>query len=116
MALTDQDIQKINEVLSPKFDSLSDAIESLAITTKKGFDNVVSKTEFNEFRDEMYEFKKETTAALSSLDSKLYDIDNRLKKVEETLEPLLTGYRIMQNEISDLNKRIEKLELKVGIA
>ncbi len=103
-----------NEKTQSNNQSVLDAIEQLAIMTKHGFDHVT--TELTEFREEFNTFKNATTETLFSLDNKVNDIDTRLKKVEEALEPLLTGYRIMQNEISDLIKRIEKLELKVGKA
>lgn len=102
------------EKLQPNNQEILEAIEQLAVMTKHGFDHAA--TDITEFREEFNSFKKATTETLFILDSKVNDIDVRLKKVEEALEPLLTGYRIMQNEIRDLNTRIEKLELKVGIA
>ena len=92
------------------------AIEQLAIMTKRGFDNTIGRSEFNEFREEFNAFRKDTVPVLFSLDSQLNSLDARMKNVEESLEPLLTGYRIMQSEIRDLNKRVDKLEHKARAA
>ena len=104
--LTDQDIQKMVDVFQPKFNALEESISNLAIMTKRGFDNCVSKEEFNEFKDEMYSFKEgvdsfksKTEQSLFSLDSKVNEISNKINKVEEKLEPLYAGYSIMQKEI-----------------
>ena len=98
------------------------AIEHLAMITKKGFDSSVSSADFKEFKEEMIllkdgmnSFRKETHQSLFSIDNKVQDIDKRLKKVEEAVDPLLTGYRIMQNEMRDHDSRLSILEKKAGI-
>ena len=120
--LTDQDIQKMVDVFQPKFNALEESISNLAIMTKRGFDNCVSKEEFNEFKDEMYSlkegvdsFKSKTEQSLFSLDSKVNEISNKINKVEEKLEPLYAGYSIMQKEIQQLNYRMDRVEEKVGV-
>lgn len=127
--LTGQDIQRIGELLAPKFgeigckfESLEESISNLAKMTKRGFDNCVTKEEFNEFKDEMYSFKEgvdifksKTEQSLFSLDSKVDEISNKVDKIEEKLEPLYAGYSIMQKEIQQVNYRMDRVEEKVGV-
>jgi hypothetical protein len=121
--LTDQDIQKINESLSPRFEKLENqitsrietAIENLAIMTSKGFNSTVTIDDFKDFTDHAQKFEKSTSLSLFNLDSKLTEADTRLKKVEGMLEPLFAGYSIMHKEIQDLNDRVSRIEAKAGI-
>ena len=121
--LTDQDVQKINESLIPRFDKLEKeiiirmeaAVENLAIMTSKGFDSTVTSEDFNDFTDHAQKFEKSTSQSLFNLDSKLNDVGNQLKKVEGMLEPLFAGYSIMHKEIQDLNARVSRIEEKAGI-
>lgn len=53
--------------------------------------------------------------AVFNLDGKVKDMSSTLKRVEESIEPLLTGYRIMQKEIGELSLRIDKLEEKTAM-
>ena len=60
--------------------TIANSIDVLASATKKGFDEVNGK--LDSFKDEMYEFKKETGATLFNINSKLETVDKRLDKWE----------------------------------
>jgi hypothetical protein len=118
--LTDKDIEKLNEALAPKFEaidskfgSIEESITNLAIMTKKGFDKV--NTDTKETNEKLDDYIKKTDSTLFNLDSTLNSVDTRLKKVEIMLEPLYTGYTIMQNHLRDLDIRITRVEEKTGI-
>jgi len=85
-----------------------DSIDSLAVMTKKGFDKMVTKDEFEDYKDEI-------GMTLYNIDSKLRTVDERLDAIEKTMGPLVRISGIMQNEIRDLNSRVAKLEHKIGV-
>jgi hypothetical protein len=97
------------------------AVDFLAVITKKGFDNSVAKEDFKAFKEKIYDFKDEMTSfkkvggiTLFSIDGKLEMVDKRLKKIEDTLGPLVQISGAMQTEIRSLNLRVSKLEHKAG--
>lgn len=105
------------------FKQVNESIDSLARITKAGFDNTVSKTEFNEFKTEMYdfrddmlEFEKKTNTTLLNLDGHAQETNNRLDAIEKTLGPLVQVSGLMQKEIRSLNIRVERLEKQAGLA
>ena len=94
-------------------------IDHLAVMVQKGFADVsekmVSKTEFNEFKTEMYEFKHKTDMTLLNLDIHAKETNKRLSAIEDTLGPLVQISSAMQNEMRSLNNRVMVLERKAGI-
>jgi len=78
--LTDvlQSIKNLSTTQNKSDHSLSQSIDNLAIATKNGFD------EMHEFRDEMLDFKKETSLTLFNVDIKLKDVDDRLREIEKS--------------------------------
>ena len=104
------------------FKEVNESIESLARITKAGFDNTVSKTEFNEFKTEMYDFRdhmlgfeKKTDITLLNLDNHAQETNKRLDAIEKTLGPLVQVSGLMQKEIRNLNVRVERLEKQAGL-
>ncbi len=107
---TKADLVKVTKSIS----DLSEIVDNLAISTKKGFDNTVSKKEFTEFKDEMIEFKEEMTDFKKRTDTTLFNMDNharetniRLDKIEKTLPSIVSMSETMENEIRSLNLRFE---------
>jgi len=101
-------------------DDVFEAIEQLAITTKKGFDGVDQRFKevderFNDIESDLATFKKETESTLFSMNSKLETIDNRLDAIDKTLGPLVQISGAMQTEIRSLNLRVSRLEHEAGL-
>ncbi len=103
------------QTLDKKIDTLITTVDNLAIATKRGFDNTVSKTEFTEFKSEMTEFKKNTERTLFNLDSHARTANERLDAIEKTLEPLIFVSGAMQRELREHERRISHVERKVGV-
>ncbi|HEY4516057.1 MAG TPA: hypothetical protein VJH67_02625 [Candidatus Paceibacterota bacterium] len=97
----------LREILG-SINDVSDTVDSLAISAKNGFDNMVSKTEFGDFKDEI-------NTTLFNIDNKLRTVDQRLEAIEKILGPLMRVSSLMQNEIRNLNSRVARLEHKAGI-
>lgn len=96
--------------------TIAESIDILAVSTKKGFDEVFKfRDEMYEFIDEMTEFKKKTETTLFNIDSKLETVDKRLDKIEKVLEPLMLTSTLMTREIRGLDIRVARLEQKAGI-
>jgi len=98
-------------------------MDSLAIMIKNGFDNTVSKTEFSEFKTEMYDFRddvmgfeKKTNITLQNLDGHAQETNKRLDDIEKILEPLMRVSSLMEKEIRSLNMRVERLEKQAALA
>ncbi len=98
-----------------KIDTLITTVDNLAIATKRGFDNTVSKEEFGEFKDEMTEFKQKTELTLFNIDSKMQTVDQRLDGIEKTLGPLVHVSNALQNELREHAHRLSIIEHKVGL-
>ena len=91
--------------------TIAESIDTLAVATKKGFDEVFKfRDEMFEFVDEMTEFKKKTEITLFNIDSKLETIDKRLDKIEKVLEPLILTSTLITREIRGLDIRVARLE------
>lgn len=103
------------QTLDKKIDTLITTVDVLAISTKKGFDNTVSKKEFTEFKEEMTEFAQKTGVALFNLDSHARTTNERLDEVEKTLEPLMLVSGILQKELREHARRLSRVERKVGV-
>ncbi len=108
-------IAKSINVLTTTVDDLTTTVDNLAIITNRGFENTVSKKEFSEFKEEMADFKGEmagfkskTEIMLLSLDSHAEETSRQLKNIEKTLPPLVIMSKVMENEIKDLNVRVER--------
>lgn len=91
------------------------SIANLAMMVANGFSGMDKKldeleTRLNERFDMADKRFNEVDTAVFSLDGKVAEISKSLKRVEESLEPLLTGYKIMQKEIGELSLRIDRLE------
>ena len=97
-------------------DDVFEAIEQLAITTKKGFDGVDERfnTIDERFNDVDVRFNI-IEKNLFAIDSKIESIDKRLESIEQTLGPLVQVSGAMQHEIRELNLRVSKLEHKAGL-
>lgn len=96
------------------------SIADLARMVANGFSGMDKKldeleTKLNERFDIADKRFSEVDTAVFSLDGKVADMSKTLKKVEEALDPLLTGYKIMQKELGDLSIRINRLEEKLAI-
>ena len=114
--LTDQDIQKLNKVLKPQFDSLGQQIDDLAIATAKGFEAVDKRFEQvdKRFDDVDARFEK-LEYTVTNLDQRLNEFGKQLSHLSEVIDPLITGYRIMQSEIQSINERLLQVEKKTGL-
>ncbi len=91
-------------------------MDDLAIMIKNGFDNTVTKDEFNEFRDHMFGFEKKTNITLLNLDGNAQETNKRLDSIEKTLGPLVQVSDLMQKEIKSLNIRVERPGRQAGLA
>jgi chromosome segregation ATPase len=100
------------------------SIEKLAIITAKGFASVDARFDRMENRMDGLDSRmgsletrvEHIEETVMSLDSKLEEVNRRLKKVEDITDPVLTGYRIMQSEMKDLNVRVSVLERRAKIS
>jgi predicted nuclease with TOPRIM domain len=105
-------------------------ISDLAIMVANGFSEMDKK--FKAMDEKFYKMDERFDAIddrLDSTDSKLeklvnvvygindtvIDMNGRLKKLEEVIEPLMMGFRITQKEIQDINLRVDRIERKTGI-
>lgn len=66
-------------------------------------ENMVTKAEFNEFKDEMYSFKDE----MYSFKDEMYSFKDEMYSFKSDTESRLTS---IQNELEDINKRLDDLE------
>lgn len=89
--------------------ALSDTVDSLARSTKEGFDKA------DAFQDEMTEFAKKTPLTLFNMDSKLQTVDQRLDAIEKTLGPLVQVSSALQRELREHERRLSLIERKVGL-
>ena len=122
LQMLDKKIDTLGQTLDKKIDALVTTVDSLAIATKRGFDNTVSKTEFTEFKEEMLDFKRDMTdfkkkaeMTFFNLDSHARTTNERLDAIEKILGPLVQISSFMQKEIRELNSRVIKLEHHAGI-
>ena len=95
---------------------LTDTVDSLARSTKEGFDNIATKQEFVAFKEDMTDFAKKTGVTLFNLDSHARTTNERLDAIEKTLEPLMLASGAMQREFREHERRILHIERKVGLA
>jgi hypothetical protein len=121
--------QSIRTDMNNSFKEMRDSIDNLAMSTKKGFDDLTGdlnsfksemyefKTEMYEFKDEMLEFKDDmlrfqhgTNGTLLELSNTLETVDGRLYNIEKTLEPIAVAYPIHTRELQSLNNRVSILE------
>lgn len=119
--ITLETIAKSLGTLATKID-LEKSIDSLAMITKRGFDNTVSKEAFGEFKEEMTDFKiditefaQKTSLTLLNIDAKLQTVDQRLDAIEKTLGPLVHVSNAVQRELREHNERIARIEHKIGL-
>lgn len=95
------------------------SIDDLAVMVQKNFDDIESKmllkTEFNEFKKEVFDHQSKTDMALFELDTHAKETNTRLCAIEETLGPLVQISGVIQSEIRNLNGRVSALERKAGI-
>ena len=96
-------------------ENVAESIDTLAVITKKGFDDVHSelkefKDEMYEFKNEMHEFKDKTEKSLFDLNSHANETNERLNAIEKTLGPLVLVSSVVQKEIRSLNIRVLRLE------
>ena len=101
-----------------------DSVDRLAQSTAKGFDSV-EKTLFtltnqNKRHDSLLTDILDDTAVLKTtvfnLDQEFHTMRKAVSGINDVLDPLLTGYRIMQNELREIDSRLSKIEKKAGIA
>ena len=91
-------------------------ISDLAAMVAKGFAGVDKRFDEVDQRFDHVETRvSHIEKTLLGMDGKLAELDKRMKNVEEVIEPLVTGYRIMQNEVREILSRIHRLEKKAGI-
>ena len=90
-----------------KIEDLAKEIENLAGMVQRGFKE--QTTNLNEFKDEMYEFKDEMYTFKSSVDSKF-------SQIQESLSDLNPSLRALKLSDGDLEKRVTKIEHKLGMA
>lgn len=94
---------------------INKSIADLARMVASGFSGMDKKMDeleakFNERFDMAEKRFDGIDTTLFSLDGKVADMTKTVKGVEESIEPLLTGYKIMQKEIGELSLRIDRLE------
>ncbi len=110
--------QKLDEKLDKKLD---ERFDSFAIMVKHGFDDtqaqineirqeMVTKTEFNDFKGEMLEFKGDTEQSLFCLQSDVTDLKERVGKVENRLDGVEGAIGVMTGMWRDHEVRIVDLE------
>lgn len=95
-------------------------IDDLAVMIKKGFDQTVSRDEFGDFKKEMHgfkiemlDFKRKSEECFLDLISRMDSVEKRLNAIENVLGPLLQVSSVLQNEIREINMRVDQLERKV---
>ncbi len=107
-------VKKIKKNIS--LDDLGGMIESLAVSTAKGFARVDGRFEEVDRRFDQIDRKfSKIEGDMFNLDTKVQAIDTRLRNVEKALEPITLSYGVFSREIRDMNLRISNLEKKVGI-
>lgn len=86
-------------------------IEALAIMTKNGFDRI--QAELNEFKEEMYEFKRKTEQSFYEIDGRLNAIDARLTRLETNgessnhkIDSLVSLYRNHDGRLVKLERSV----------
>ncbi len=111
--VTLQTLDEKLDVIGQNLETLTETVDGLAISTKKGFDEV--KGEMHEFKDEMTNFKKNTERTFFNLDSHARTTNERLDAIEKALPPLGSLSEALKREVLQLNVRVGRIEAKVGI-
>lgn len=110
----DKKIDGLGASLDKKIDTLITTVDGLAVSTKKGFDEV--KADIAEFKSEVSEFKGKTEMTLFSLDSSARTTNMRLDAIEKTLGPLIHLPGAVQREFREHDRRLSIIEKKIGIS
>ena len=105
----DKKIDTLGQTLDKKIDTLVTIVDGLAVSTKKGFDEV--KGEVREFKEDMTDFSKKTGLTLFALDSHARTTNERLGVIEKSLLPLEHLSQALKVEVQNLNLRVRKVEL-----
>ena len=109
--VTLQTLDKKIDGITKTVGTLSDTVDSLARSTKVGFDHVDTfHTEMTDFNTDMTEFAKKTGMTLFNLDSHARETNRRLDALEKAGGPLTLAVQTMQQEIRTLNQRVDVLE------
>lgn len=96
--------------------TLSNTVDSLARSTKEGFDRMDTfHTEMTDFKEDMTDFAKKTSITLFNLDSRARMTNERLDTIEKSLPPLVVLSEALKREVLQLNTRVGRLETKVGM-
>jgi hypothetical protein len=80
--------------------------------TPEQFDKLVTKDEFNEFKDEMMDMKKDVKRILNSVDG----IAHKHQKFEVEMTANVGAHDRFEKKFSKTNVRVEILEKKLGVS
>jgi len=92
--------KSIKDLSASTRESIRESVEDLAASTARGFEQTVNRTEWVEFKNEIYEFQTETRNNFRSLRNDIWGISNNF---------------VDKNEFEDLSLRVKYLETKLGI-
>ncbi len=100
---------------------VSKEIESLAVMVQKGFQE--QSENLNEFKEEMGEFKEEmsgfrdkTEFSIVEIKSELGTMRGRFDFIDESLAHIDPMIKVLKLSDRDLEKRVTKIEHKLGMA
>lgn len=93
--------------------TIDDKLEELAVMVAVGFADTVTKTEFNDFKGEMYGFRDQTNKRLFDLENDMRDLKRSLGELTERVNRFVAIVEAQQAEFRELRALIADLQTRV---
>lgn len=97
-----------------EIEDLAKDIENLAGMVQRGFKEQSGK--LDEFKKEMYEFRDKTDASIFKIENNITSIFGRLDSIDNNLSEINPFLKLLKYNDRDLEKRVTKIENKLGMA